>query len=251
MYDKPGGLNKGIFAKWRITEDSTARITLGDFAGKGLIDLISINYNIKRYYEEPNPVVKLYPNDFSEAKSTNVEPAIIPTIWDNEGMVYVRDPINDKSLQSLSSMPLIDISDYSISVEVYPKGNSIPIGAGHGIKVLYGSIGFFSKGKPYATVPPEEPVEARSPFSVAPFTASATMTSYKTAHASNVTGAVLPRLVPISKHSTFPAAGDVPVTTKLDNTPLGVGLNALSFKKVDRLWWGTGNPFFKDVDFYT
>lgn len=251
MYYKPLDLEKGIFAKWRITEDSTARIALGDFAGKGLIDLVSMKYNVKRYYEEPNPVATLYLNDFVKPNSANVQLAFLSTIWDNEGMVYVRDPATDKSLQSPSSMSLIEIGNYAISVEVYPKRHDISIGTGHGIKVLHGSIGFFPKGKSYETVPREKPVETRSPFSVAPFTACSTMSSYKTAYASNVTGAVLLRLVPISKPSTFPTAADVPVTTKLDTSPVGVDLNSLlKFKKVDSLWWGTGNPFFKDVDFY-
>ncbi|KAL6166653.1 hypothetical protein ACJQWK_07995 [Exserohilum turcicum] len=250
MYYKPLDLENGIFAKWRIAEESTARIALGNFAGKGLVDLVSISYNVKRYYEEPRPVVRLYLNDFVRSRPANVEPAIVPTVWDQEGMVYVRDPANDRSLQHPHSIPLIDIGNYAISTEVYPKGHAIPVGAGHGIKVLYSSIGFFSEGKSYATMPAEEPVEIRSPFSVAPFTASMTTSSYNTAYASNITGAILLRLVPISSPSLFSTVGDVPVVTKLDTSSLGANLDSLHINSVDSLWWGIDNPFFKNANFH-
>lgn len=250
IYYKPLDLENGVFSKWRITEDSAARIALGDFSGRGLTDLVSIKYNVTRYYEEPNPVVRLYKNAFSKGKSLKTEPAIITTVWDEEGMVYLRDPANDVSLTIPASTTLLEIGNYSISSEIYPKGHRISFPAGHGVKVLYGAIEFYCQEAAGEAQPSEASVETWSPFSVAPFTASSTIPSHKSAFASKVTGAIILRLVPISTPSTFPTADEVPVKTELDTASLGVHLDPLEFKQVDKLWWGNGNPFFKNVDFH-
>lgn len=46
LYYKAVDIQKGIFSKWRITEESSARIAIGDFSGTGRQDLISMGYNV-------------------------------------------------------------------------------------------------------------------------------------------------------------------------------------------------------------
>jgi hypothetical protein len=44
MYYKAIDARKGIFARWRVSSDSAARIALGDFYGRGKIDFATIAY---------------------------------------------------------------------------------------------------------------------------------------------------------------------------------------------------------------
>ena len=259
MYYKALDLENGVFAKWRIAEESSARLAIGNFGDNGVIDIVSISYNIDRYYTEPNPVVTLHLNNFATKAPAPAPAAIVPTLWDGEGLVYIRDPATDKTIKDPSTMSVIEIGNYTIAVEVYPKAHSVLIPKGQGVKVIYGSIGFFKEDKPYAppakddkgkTLPYPEPIETRSPFNVAPFTAATTTSSNETAWSSNVTGAIVLRLVPGSDSKTYPSVTDVPVAIKLDTSSIGIPPPSLKFNKVDTVWWGKDNPFFKNVDFY-
>ncbi len=58
-----------------------------------------------------------------------------------------------------SLVHLIEVGNYAISAEVYPKGHSISIGEGEGVKVLHGSIGFFDTDSPYSSNPAAKPLE--------------------------------------------------------------------------------------------
>lgn len=252
MYYKAIDLKNGIFAKWKIAEESSARIALGDFAGKGLIDIVSMKYNVKRYYEEPAPVVTLHLNQFAAPQVKSSSHGIYPTLWDNEGMIYLSDPAADPAVVDVATLSVIEVANYLISVEIYPKKSAVQIPSGEGIKVIYGSIGFYDEKNPYRLGwgTKATPNEVRSPFSVAPFTASATTSSKKIAFADEKTGAILLRFTPTNKPGTWSKASDVPVSTKLDLSAAGVALPPLSFQKVDTTWWGRNNDFFKGVDFY-
>ncbi|KAK7954128.1 hypothetical protein PG988_014822 [Apiospora saccharicola] len=221
MYYKPIDLDAGIFAKWRVAEESSARIALGDFSGKGKLDLVSMSYNVERYYEEPNPVVTLHLNKTVLPPPAD-KPAIIPTLWENEGLVYLKNPSAIKNAITAPSIAqLVEIADYAISVEVYPRGTSLHIGKGDGLKVLFGSLMF----------PKEDggDGETRQPFSVPGFTVATTATHAKRAIADKKLGASRSRPHWPSPH------------------PLPSKLPSLQFNKVDTLWWG--EPF-KGVDFY-
>ncbi|KAH9904315.1 hypothetical protein F4778DRAFT_732119 [Xylariomycetidae sp. FL2044] len=258
MYYKAIDLDNGIFAKWRVAKESSARIAVGNFAGVGRLDLVSIEYNVKRYYEEPDPVVTIHLNNIPSAKGAEVSsPAIRSTLWDSEGMVYLLNPSVEKNKVTTPSIAqLIEIAGYSLSVEVYPPGYKIAVSEGDGLKTLFGSVLLFKEDGSLAGI--------RQPFSVPKFTAATTTTSYKKASADPKLGAVLLRLRPLGQPtrsfsergamtmsnytSGFPAAKDVPLKTTLSlPPPLPSQLTPLTFNKVDTLWWGAP---FKDVDFY-
>lgn len=256
MYYKALDLENGVFAKWKIAEESSARLALGNFGGKGLLDFVSMKYNVDRYYEEPKPVVTLHLSQFASVKAVNSVPSIVPTFWDNEGMVYLRNPKDDKSVTEPSIVPLIEVAGHAINIEVYPKCHSVSIGKDEGVKIIYGSIQRFKDKTPCDPKAPGDkspdplPEAIRSPFGVLPFTGHTTTSHYSNWLAAKDTGAILLRLKPITNPTTYPTAADVPVSTKLDVSHLGITLPPLAFKKVDSLWWGKDNPFFKDVAFY-
>jgi hypothetical protein len=247
MYYKAIDLQKGIFAKWRVSDRSSARVALGDFAGTGCLDIVSMKYNVVRYYEEPKPDVTLHRNNFAPRATAVEKPAIFPTLWDKEGMVYIIDPsIADNAVTSPSVAHLIEVANYAITVEVYPPSKEVQLPETDGFKVLFGAV--------VLTNPTDKTkvVETRSPYSVKPFTATTTKApSGVHAHAHDTLGAVLLRFHPLESPSNsgpFRTASDVPVKTTLPlPPPLASPLPSLEFKRVDSLWWG--EPF-KDMDFY-
>jgi aldos-2-ulose dehydratase len=241
VYYKALDLANGIFARWNVSNESSARIALGNFAGTDSLDFASITYNVKNYYEEPNPRLTLHVNQNLPTIPKN--PVIIPSLWNKEGIVYLRNPKLEPQIQIPASMPLIEIAGYLISVEVCPKAYVFTVEQGEGIKVLYGSISLLKEGKI---------VETRSPFSVTPFTRSTTKSICRTACASEEDGAIVLRLLPVSiiKDVKYPTVSDVPVHTKLNPGKLGVSLPPLAFERADKLWWGRDDPFYKDVNFW-
>ncbi|PHM73258.1 hypothetical protein [Xenorhabdus kozodoii] len=63
MYYKAIDAENGVFAKWRVGEESVARITLGDFLQRGVIDFSTIGYSVPNYFEASNPKVMVYYNN--------------------------------------------------------------------------------------------------------------------------------------------------------------------------------------------
>ncbi|KAL1636192.1 hypothetical protein SLS58_009886 [Diplodia intermedia] len=256
MYYKPIDLNNGIFAKWKVSGDSSARLAIGDFTGTGRLDFVSIKYNVTNYYEEPSPVVSLFVNDFAPRNNIDAVAPIVPSLWGNEGIIFLRNPAlystkdtlkpgldADRHVLQPAQLPLISVAGFDISVESYPKGHQgIDVGHGEGIKVIYGSITL-----------QDDAHETRTPFSVRPFTAFNTASQAAAsllAHANDKTGAILLRLKPRSADATsamWARAEDVPVETLLDLSGQGLALAPLKFVKVEDLAWGRDG--FQGVDF--
>ncbi|GKT90380.1 FG-GAP repeat-containing protein [Colletotrichum tofieldiae] len=230
MYYKAIDVEKGLFAKWKIAEESSARIAIGNFSGTNKLDLISVEYNVPRYYEEPKPVITLHVNKFAKPKPAVTERHIVPTVWDNEGLVYLARPNGVKSPQSF---PLIEVANYAISVEIHPPGAKIPLEQNDGIKVLYGSVADIEG--------------TRSSLGLPAFPRIAPVTSEdKELSADKEKGVILLRIVSVREPSAWPKAEDVPVKTTFTTKELGLDFPNLKFTKVEDLWWGAD---FKGVDF--
>lgn len=50
MYYKAIDLAAGVFAKWRVSDESVARIATADFNGDGRLDFATIAYSVQNYY---------------------------------------------------------------------------------------------------------------------------------------------------------------------------------------------------------
>ncbi|KAH8676425.1 hypothetical protein BGZ60DRAFT_513367 [Tricladium varicosporioides] len=217
MYYKAIDIEKGLFAKWRIANESSARIAVGNFGGTGRLDVISIGYNVAQYYEEPKPVVTLHLNQFGSSIESIIE-----------------IPLSQRCGKRKECMPLIDIAHYAISVEIYPKGSKIALHHGEGIKVLYGSL--------------TDKTTIRRPLGGAPFPTIAPVTSDTgILVADEKKGAIVLRIVPKGGAGEWPRAEDVPVKTTFTTREVGIDFPSLKFKKAEELWWGAA---FKGVDFY-
>lgn len=217
-----------------LTHRAHTNNTPSNFGGNGSLDIVSIGYNVARYYEEPNPVVTLHLNRTPKPAAKATRNSIIPSIWDNEGLVYLSLP---SETSSASTLPLIEVANYALTVEIHPPGSKIPITADEGIKVLYGSVADING--------------SRKPLGGAPFPTIASITSDDDSLSADADhGAILLRLTPVEGTEgpgEWATAEDVPVKTTFDTGALGFGFEDLRFKKVEDLWWGGG---FTGVDFY-
>ena len=175
----------------------------------------------------------LHLNKTPKPKTQVTANPIVPTVWDNEGLVYLAFPKEVSSPQSLS---LIEVANYALTIEIHPPSSRIPIDTGEGVKVLYGSIADING--------------PRKPLGGSPFPRLASTTSDDSnlsADADN--GAILLRLTPVNdtEAGDWASADEVPVRTIFDTSDLGFEFKPLAFQKVEDLWWG--EPF-KGLDFY-
>lgn len=262
MYYKALDLKNGIFAKWKIAEDSSARIALGDFTGNGKIDLVSMGYNVKRYYEEPNTVVTLHPNNIHIPRVADVTSSIVSTLWDNEALLYIPDPTADptdpkrvKKLRYSTTLNLIAVANHKVSINVLAADAKQPIDEDEGFKVLWGIMSD-EKGP-------------RTALGVPSFTAASTLANGRTITAGPC-GAIYLRFTPIfspqesafavspqhegsdssSYHvidtdqqsrpsvPAFVSAETVPLKPYLTTTTHGLSLPPPAFTRVEDLWWG-------------
>ncbi|RYP70278.1 hypothetical protein DL771_005581 [Monosporascus sp. 5C6A] len=215
----------------RDDSGETIKVNSKNFGGIGKLDIISVRYNVARYYEEPQPIITLHLNEFAEANANGAREAIVPTLWDSEGLVYLARPSDVRVAQRL---PLIEVAHYALSVEIHPKGSKIELEQGEGIKVLYGSV---SDGGNIRSAVNADPFPQ-----ITPVASNHTMLS-----TDDESGTILLRIVPIGKADTWRTAQEVPVKTTFDTSRFGINFPELQFKKVEELWWGSG---FKGVDFY-
>ncbi|NYI06877.1 FG-GAP repeat domain-containing protein [Allostreptomyces psammosilenae] len=63
MYYKAIDLEQGVFAKWRISEDSAARIAIADFDGNGKLDFATIAYKVPKYFVAKDAKLLLFRNE--------------------------------------------------------------------------------------------------------------------------------------------------------------------------------------------
>ncbi|KAI1097945.1 hypothetical protein F4804DRAFT_326094 [Jackrogersella minutella] len=237
MYYKAIDLPNGIFAKWKIDPNSSARVALGDFNGNGKLDVASIGYNVRKYYEEPKPTVTLLTNQIAQPVANHYDSPIATSSWDGEGIVYFADP---SRVKMLASVALIEVANFAITAEIHPPGSKFIVGRGEGVKVLYGSL--------------EDTYGKRRPLGDKPFPdVGSTSSEDGFFRTDKIEGAIVLRMKPVlqedsqSAHPGWSHALEVPVRTTFDLSKSGLEMSSFKFTKVDKLWWGGD---FKNIEFY-
>lgn len=69
FYYKALDMENGVFLKWKVGNESVARIALGDFKQRGVIDFATIGYSVPHYFEAANPKIVAYYNEIPRAKT--------------------------------------------------------------------------------------------------------------------------------------------------------------------------------------
>jgi hypothetical protein len=67
MYYKAVDAANGVWAKWRVSDDSVARIATGDFNGDGRLDFATIAYSVQNYYVAKDAKIVLHRNEIGSA----------------------------------------------------------------------------------------------------------------------------------------------------------------------------------------
>ncbi|MGW0916817.1 FG-GAP repeat domain-containing protein [Streptomyces sp. NPDC002784] len=62
FYYKAIDIQAGIFTKWRVSSDSTARIAIGDFNGDGRLDFATIAYKVDKYFVAQDAKLSVFHN---------------------------------------------------------------------------------------------------------------------------------------------------------------------------------------------
>lgn len=65
MYYKAIDPVAGVFAKWRVADESVARIAVADFNGDGRLDFATIAYSVQHYYVAKDAEIVLHRNQIS------------------------------------------------------------------------------------------------------------------------------------------------------------------------------------------
>ncbi|MCI3927770.1 FG-GAP repeat domain-containing protein [Streptomyces sp. AN091965] len=63
MYYKAIDLKNGVWAKWRVSDESVARIATADFNGDGRLDFATIAYSVQNYYVAKDAKLMVYRNE--------------------------------------------------------------------------------------------------------------------------------------------------------------------------------------------
>lgn len=223
-------------------------VVLSHFNGKEQLDVASISYNVKDYYEEPEPKVTIHTNNTVLSPTASHKDVITGTLWDGEGLVYLAQPA---TIKVAAAKPLIQVANYAISIEIYPPKYKIPIKKGEGVKVIYGSLTETNLNGGSTE---------RKPLGDKPFPVLASTTSEAQAlDADAVQGAIILRMTQtgpeldwedVRPDSQWKKASDVPVHTTFDLKGSGLEMPQLKFTRVDHLWWGKDDERFKGKEFY-
>lgn len=75
VYYKILDAERGLFLKWRVAEESTARIVAADFSGDGKVDFATISYSVEKYFVAPKAQITVHPNRIRSGQSTEVRDA--------------------------------------------------------------------------------------------------------------------------------------------------------------------------------
>ncbi|PWW77858.1 hypothetical protein C7212DRAFT_342494 [Tuber magnatum] len=225
----------GIFAKWKVAEESAGRIAIGDFNAAGKVDFATIVYNVPGHYEGPNPKVHLYLDSLSIPNASRSASKIISTIWAGEPLLYLPKPSD--ALKHEKS-PLLEIAGYRVDLEVLPPKAQKVAGGRTAVKVLYGDL--LDQSNPSAN---------RRALNVPQYQKDTTRLGPDSIITTSE-GVIFLSFTPVSEDGPkkWKNTPDVPVKTLFQSTYDQLKLPAdFKFIKVEDLPWGGG---FKGMDFW-
>ena len=132
-YYKLIDLSRGLFYKWKVSNDSAAKITLADFDNNGLLDFATISYAVPGYYISHNPSINIFYN-----KNNTINHDQFQIMKQNNQLLFkVPRPSQVRIQQTL---PFITINEITLLLEILPPFHSRQIDNYTYIKVLWGDL---------------------------------------------------------------------------------------------------------------
>lgn len=137
---KPLDLQRGHFARIKISEKSAGRIAVADFRCSGTLDIATISYSVPGYLVTKDPSLRVLLNNNKQTRC-----AIKAQRLDEE--VLIRVPRAPEA-QYISEMPFLDIAGKKLSIIVLPPHKEYQLDSGpeyqgrnyekDGVKVING-----------------------------------------------------------------------------------------------------------------
>ncbi|KAG0639094.1 hypothetical protein HOY80DRAFT_964884 [Tuber brumale] len=234
-YYKLVDADNGIFAKWKVAEESAGRVAIGDFNAAGKVDFATIVYNVPGHFEGPDPKIHLYLDSFPTPKDSGSAANIISTIWAGEPLLYLPKPSDTLTHEKVS---LLEIAGYRVDLEILPPKAQKAAGFRTAVKVLYGD--FLDQSNPLVN---------RRALSVPQYQKDTTRIGPDSIITTSE-GAIFLSFTPVSEDGPkkWKNTPEVPVKTLFQPTYGQLKLPGdFKFVKVEDLPWGGG---FKGVDFW-
>jgi hypothetical protein len=69
FYYKAIDIEKGIFTRWRVSDESVARIAIADFSGDGRLDFATIAYSVPNYFIAKEARITVHLNKFAKKQT--------------------------------------------------------------------------------------------------------------------------------------------------------------------------------------
>ncbi|KAG8690323.1 hypothetical protein FRC11_012400 [Ceratobasidium sp. 423] len=139
---RPIDLQRGLFARIKISDKSAGRIAVADFRCSGTLDIATISYSVPNYLETKDPGLRVLINNNKQTQC-----AIKAQRLDEE--VLIRVPRAPDALY-ISELPFLDIAGKKLSIVVLPPHKQYVLGGGFkyqnkdyegdGIKVINGEL---------------------------------------------------------------------------------------------------------------
>lgn len=126
----------GMFTKWKVSDDSTARIAIADYDQDGYLDFSTVSYSVQGYYLAEKTPINVFYNRMVDKRSTNSSQIQVKKEND-ELLFYIA---RTEKTQQYYSMPFLSIGHINLSLEILPPFSSRQINHNTYIKVLSGKI---------------------------------------------------------------------------------------------------------------
>ncbi|KAG9118789.1 hypothetical protein FRC07_006523 [Ceratobasidium sp. 392] len=145
---RPLDLQRGLFARSKISDASAGRIALADFRASGTWDIATISYSVPNYLVTKNPALRVILNNVKQTRH-----AIKAQRLGDEVMIRVP---RAALAEHISEMPFLDIGGKRLSIVVVPPHKEYRLGDGFkyqgktyekdGVKVINGEISWAKGG---------------------------------------------------------------------------------------------------------
>ena len=135
-YYKPIDPSRGWFAKWKVSNDSAARIAIADFDYDGFLDFATVGYYVPGYYVAEKPSISVFYNRLFK-KMLGTQQSIHVTKHSDELLFTVPRP---HEVLQYHALPFLNVGGITLSLEVLPPHSSRQIDNATYVKVLAGMI---------------------------------------------------------------------------------------------------------------
>jgi len=145
---RPLDLQRGLFARSKISDASAGRIATADFRCSGTWDVATISYSVPGYLVTKNPAIRVMLNNVKQTRHT-----IKAERLGDEVMIRVP---RAASADHTSEMPFLDIAGKRLSIVVLPAHREYRLGDGFkyqgkdyqkdGVKIINGELSWTKGG---------------------------------------------------------------------------------------------------------